>query len=302
MSEASSTAGSAATPATATADERSKLRSQAHVTSEKKRRANINTGFEELRAAVPGCHEFHSKADVLRRAVSYIRSLAPRRRDDDVRRAAAAMSAAAVAAPPPPMSPTVPALPTADPAAAARSAGLAGVSAGDSAALLNELPLAWLAGGAAVPPAAGAADEASLHQRLALAVNYIEYLKRQKEELRLQLEALKQQQQQLQQPAPPPTPPPAASAAGASFTMPAPAVAAANAATAAVWAPFSRQASSPYLPASAQALFGTIRVGAPKRRQSAAAEKPPSRIRALNPKRPKAATASASSSSLAGPQ
>jgi len=301
MSEASSTAGSSATPANATADERSKLRSQAHVTSEKKRRANINTGFEELRAAVPGCHEFHSKADVLRRAVNYIRSLAPRRRDDDMRRAAAVMSADAVAAPPSPLSPTAPLLSAAEPAAAVRSAGMASMSAGDSAALLNELPLAWLAGGAAVPPAAGTADEANLHQRLALAVNYIEYLKRQKDELRLQLETLKQQQQQLQQSAPP-SPPPAA--AGASFTMPAPAVAAANAATAAVWAPFARQASSPYLPASAQALFGTIRVGAPKRRQSAAAEKPPSRIRALNPKRPKAAAASASSSSssLSGPQ
>ena len=66
------------------ADGRHHARSMAHVSSEKKRRATINSGFEALRAAVPGSQTFHSKADVLRRAVNYIRALGPRRRSDVV--------------------------------------------------------------------------------------------------------------------------------------------------------------------------------------------------------------------------
>jgi hypothetical protein len=46
----------------------------AHLESEKKRRQNINRGFEDLRAIVPSCSVEDSKADVLRKTAAYIRS------------------------------------------------------------------------------------------------------------------------------------------------------------------------------------------------------------------------------------
>lgn len=50
-------------------------RRAAHLESEKKRRQNINVGFEDLRQLVPYCTELDSKAEILRKSADYIRQL-----------------------------------------------------------------------------------------------------------------------------------------------------------------------------------------------------------------------------------
>ena len=50
-------------------------RRAAHVKSEKKRRRNLNNGFEELREVVPLCTYLDSKAGILRKATDYVRML-----------------------------------------------------------------------------------------------------------------------------------------------------------------------------------------------------------------------------------
>ncbi len=48
----------------------------AHLLSEQKRRESINTGFEDLRQAIPVCRDGQdSKATILKRALEYIREL-----------------------------------------------------------------------------------------------------------------------------------------------------------------------------------------------------------------------------------
>lgn len=48
----------------------------AHLLSEQKRRESINTGFEDLRQAIPACRDGQdSKATILKRALEYIREL-----------------------------------------------------------------------------------------------------------------------------------------------------------------------------------------------------------------------------------
>lgn len=70
----------------------------AHLASEKKRRANINGGFEALRSVVPACQPCHSKADILRKAVEHISHLSRAVSPDATRLAFAAAAAAAAAA------------------------------------------------------------------------------------------------------------------------------------------------------------------------------------------------------------
>jgi hypothetical protein len=151
------------------------VRTTAHVTSEKKRRANINNGFDALRAAVPGIQTFHSKADVLRRAVSYIRALGPRRRGE---------VPADHSAPPTPMPlPTPTTTTTAVPHEAFATLDL-----------MEEVQLAWLASGASVSSSSAAAlaeRDADLQRRLAMAMDCIERLRREREELRRELDALR---------------------------------------------------------------------------------------------------------------
>ena len=55
-------------------------RRAAHLESEKKRRQNINQGFEDLRYLVPYCTELDSKAEILRKSANYIRK---RKEGDD---------------------------------------------------------------------------------------------------------------------------------------------------------------------------------------------------------------------------
>lgn len=50
-------------------------RRAAHLESEKKRRRNINHGFEDLRMLVPFCTDLDSKAGILRKSADYIREL-----------------------------------------------------------------------------------------------------------------------------------------------------------------------------------------------------------------------------------
>jgi len=52
-----------------------KSRSESHLASEKRRRANINDGFVMLRTVVPGCQPCHSKAEILKKAVHHIKHL-----------------------------------------------------------------------------------------------------------------------------------------------------------------------------------------------------------------------------------
>lgn len=64
------------TPAAATANTVNANRRVAHLLSEQKRRESINTGFEDLRQAIPACRDGQdSKATILKRALEYIREL-----------------------------------------------------------------------------------------------------------------------------------------------------------------------------------------------------------------------------------
>jgi hypothetical protein len=53
----------------------SETRRAAHLESEKKRRLNINQGFEDLRKLVPECTIDDSKAEILRKSSGFIRKL-----------------------------------------------------------------------------------------------------------------------------------------------------------------------------------------------------------------------------------
>ena len=53
----------------------SETRRAAHLESEKKRRLNINQGFEDLRKLVPDCSIDDSKAEILRKSAGFIRKL-----------------------------------------------------------------------------------------------------------------------------------------------------------------------------------------------------------------------------------
>ena len=77
---------------------RSEARSAAHLASEKKRRANINGGFESLRSVVPSCQPCHSKAEILRKAVDHIRSLGSQQRSSGSDRAMSAGGSSAISA------------------------------------------------------------------------------------------------------------------------------------------------------------------------------------------------------------
>lgn len=74
---AASTASSATTPQpAATTNTVNANRRVAHLLSEQKRRESINTGFEDLRQAIPACRDGQdSKATILKRALEYIREL-----------------------------------------------------------------------------------------------------------------------------------------------------------------------------------------------------------------------------------
>ncbi|KJE96289.1 hypothetical protein CAOG_006632 [Capsaspora owczarzaki ATCC 30864] len=61
----------AQSPGAGVRDNRVKL---AHVASEKRRRDSIQVGFDELRTVVPDCSSCYSKASVLQRTLSYIRT------------------------------------------------------------------------------------------------------------------------------------------------------------------------------------------------------------------------------------
>jgi len=54
-------------------------RSESHLASEKRRRANINDGFVMLRGVVPGCQPCHSKAEILKKAVNHIKQLSAKK-------------------------------------------------------------------------------------------------------------------------------------------------------------------------------------------------------------------------------
>lgn len=62
----------------------SESRRAAHLESEKKRRQNINQGFEDLRQLVPYCTELDSKAEILRKSADYIRKLKGRDDSDSI--------------------------------------------------------------------------------------------------------------------------------------------------------------------------------------------------------------------------
>lgn len=66
----------AATAGPAAASSVNANRRVAHLLSEQKRRESINTGFEDLRQAIPACRDGQdSKATILKRALEYIREL-----------------------------------------------------------------------------------------------------------------------------------------------------------------------------------------------------------------------------------
>ncbi|PWZ00403.1 hypothetical protein BCV70DRAFT_205887 [Testicularia cyperi] len=72
----SGTSVPAATAAASGANTVNANRRVAHLLSEQKRRESINTGFEDLRQAIPACRDGQdSKATILRRALEYIREL-----------------------------------------------------------------------------------------------------------------------------------------------------------------------------------------------------------------------------------
>lgn len=67
---------SATSQAPTTANTVNANRRVAHLLSEQKRRESINTGFEDLRQAIPACRDGQdSKATILKRALEYIREL-----------------------------------------------------------------------------------------------------------------------------------------------------------------------------------------------------------------------------------
>ena len=74
---ANASAPGGSTPQTATpAATVNANRRVAHLLSEQKRRESINTGFEDLRQAIPACRDGQdSKATILKRALEYIREL-----------------------------------------------------------------------------------------------------------------------------------------------------------------------------------------------------------------------------------
>uniref|UniRef100_V5F1S1 BHLH domain-containing protein n=2 Tax=Kalmanozyma brasiliensis (strain GHG001) TaxID=1365824 RepID=V5F1S1_KALBG len=69
-------AGTSVAPAPAPPTTVNANRRVAHLLSEQKRRESINTGFEDLRQAIPACRDGQdSKATILKRALEYIREL-----------------------------------------------------------------------------------------------------------------------------------------------------------------------------------------------------------------------------------
>ena len=76
LPNAPAAAAVAPTPAPATTNTVNANRRVAHLLSEQKRRESINTGFEDLRQAIPACRDGQdSKATILKRALEYIREL-----------------------------------------------------------------------------------------------------------------------------------------------------------------------------------------------------------------------------------
>ncbi|TKY88639.1 hypothetical protein EX895_002270 [Sporisorium graminicola] len=75
-SAAAAVSSAGAPPASTTTNTVNANRRVAHLLSEQKRRESINTGFEELRQAIPACRDGQdSKATILKRALEYIREL-----------------------------------------------------------------------------------------------------------------------------------------------------------------------------------------------------------------------------------
>ncbi|SPO30966.1 uncharacterized protein UTRI_05412_B [Ustilago trichophora] len=76
MPNASPAASAAPAQAPAATNTVNANRRVAHLLSEQKRRESINTGFEDLRQAIPACRDGQdSKATILKRALEYIREL-----------------------------------------------------------------------------------------------------------------------------------------------------------------------------------------------------------------------------------
>ncbi|SJX64772.1 uncharacterized protein SRS1_15203 [Sporisorium reilianum f. sp. reilianum] len=76
MPSAAAASSGVAPPASSTTNTVNANRRVAHLLSEQKRRESINTGFEDLRQAIPACRDGQdSKATILKRALEYIREL-----------------------------------------------------------------------------------------------------------------------------------------------------------------------------------------------------------------------------------